>query len=410
MIRTFAGSALALFVLLVALVVGCGDGTATIVSDDPPEDDPPERAESLSLPDGFTAEVFVTGLDLPTTIAFPLDGSDRLFVNELQTGRIRIVEDGELRDEPFAELETNVGGGFPVDGENGLIGLAFDPHYETNGYVYVTYARRTAEDHHAAATKHEGKDVEAWGAVARFTDVGNRGEDFTILLDSIPGKPGHQVQNLTFGPDGKLYVSVGDAYDESAAQEASSLVGKVLRMNPDGTIPADNPLPDAYTYALGLRNGFDLAFDAGGDLYITDNGPDKSDELNRVVAGGDFGWPRVQGDRDDPDTIDPLHEWYDVVSPAGMLFYDGDQFPAAYRGAMFLVLFGKTASPGPSDRSKRVRVVRDLDAEGGPSFEDFAVYEMEGAGNPIDVAQGPDGSLYLSDIFQGTIYRIRYDD
>lgn len=408
--RPLTHTLLAVVSLGLVLVLGCNDAS-TIVDEDPPEDRPIVADDSLSLADGFVAEVFATDLELPTKVAFPPDGSNRLFVNELQSGRIRIVENGELLDEPFAQLETNVEGGFPVDGENGLIGLTFDPDYATNGYVYVTYARRPPDhDHDEASTQHEGGETNALGAVARFTDVDNRGEDFTVLLDSIPCGPGHQIQNLTFGPDGKLYVSVGDAYQEEAVQDTSSLIGKVLRMNPDGTIPDDNPFPGSYTYALGFRNGFDLAFDAAGDLYMTDNGPTRSDELNRIVAGGNYGWPHTVGARDEADFIDPVHEWYEVVAPSGMHFYDGDQFPAAYQDALFLVLFGKTASSGPSDRSKRVQVVRDLDAADGPSLEDFAVYEMEGPGNPVDVTQGPDGSLYVADIFQGKILRIRYSD
>lgn len=410
MTRTFIGSILTATLLLVALVVGCD-----VASDDPPEEDPPEEDPSgvsgLSLPDGFTADEFAADLELPTKMAFPPDGSERLFVNELQSGRILIIEDGELRDEPFAELETNVDGSFPVDGENGLIGIAFDPDYETNGYVYVTYAYRDPDHEHVIEDgKHDGIDVDAWGAIARFTDNNNRGEDFEVLMDSIPSKPGHQVQNLTFGPDGKLYVSVGDAYDEPAAQDTSTMVGKVLRMNPDGSIPDDNPYQDAYTYAYGLRNAFDLAFNADGELYLTDNGPDKSDELNRIEAGENYGWPNTIGDRDDPDSVDPIHDWGEqTVGPSGLIFYDGDQFPESYRDAMFVVLFGPTAEHGPTDWTKRVQVVTDLDA-GSASFEDFAVYEFAGEGNPTDIAQGPDGSLYLSDIFQGTIYRIQYSD
>ncbi|WP_457653233.1 PQQ-dependent sugar dehydrogenase [Rhodocaloribacter sp.] len=370
------------------LFTGCdGDGPGTS----------PEVKVTLpiTVPEGFSVEVYADNLELPTSLAFAPDGSGRLFVNELQTGRIRIVtEDGPLA-EPFAEVATHVSGGFPVAGENGLLGLAFDPDFRQNGYVYVTYAVRQAD----------GTNL---GAVARFTAKGNRGEDFTLLLDGIPAAPGHQIQSLAFGPDGKLYVSVGDAFRAERVNDPSEPLGKILRMNPDGTIPADNPFPGTRTYARGLRNSFDLAFDDEGRLFSADNGPSRNDELNRIEAGSHLGWPAYLGPSGSPDFIDPLFTWTEIVSPDGMVFYHGTQFPASYRGKLFVVLFGDTFAPGPSPRAKRIQTV-DLTGEGTPVLEDFAVYRMPGIGNPLDVTEGPDGSLYFTDIFQGRVYRIRYD-
>ena len=275
---------------------------------------------------------------------------------------------------------------------NGLLGIAFDPDYGVNRYVYVTYATRT--------------DTGTFGTVARFTDVNNRGQDFTVLLDGVPSAPGHQIESLAFGPDGALYVSTGDAYLAGDVQNADSFVGKILRMHPDGSLPADNPFPGSYTYAYGFRNCFDLVFDVAGELFSADNGPDRDDELNRIVAGGNYGWPIQLGATTAPEFVAPLHVWNQIVAPGGMAFYTGTQFPAAFRGKLFVVLFGDTFSQGPSDRAKRVQLV-DLAAT-PPSFVDFAVYAFAGIGNPVDVAQGPDGSLFLSDIFQGIMYRIRY--
>ncbi|MDX1546082.1 MAG: PQQ-dependent sugar dehydrogenase [Rhodothermales bacterium] len=375
--------------LLLIALAACDDGGEIPVVERP--DDVP-----FTLPEGFTAEVFAENLSLPTSVAFPPDGTERLFVNELQSGRILIVEDGAVQAEPFAQIATNTSGGFPVEGENGLLGLAFDPDYARNGFVYVTYAART--------------DAGTFGTVARFTDRGGRGEDFTVLLDGIPCAPGHQIESLAFGPDGMLYVSVGDAYEDAAAQDPASPLGKILRMRPDGAVPPDNPVPGSYTYALGFRNAFDLAFRPNGDLLTTDNGPERLDELNVVVPGGNFGWPLHLGEAPDARFADPIHGWDQIVSPAGMAFYDGGQFPEQYRGALFLVLFGRTFSEGPDPRGKRVQVVR-LAGEGlqtTPTFEDFLVYDAPGRGNPLDVTAGPDGSLYLTDIFRGRVYRIRY--
>ncbi len=372
----------ALFVVLGVAGCAANDEIPTLPSPPPP----------IALPDGFSAVVYVSGLDLPTSMAVAPDGSGRLFVNELQTGRVRIVQSGVLLAEPFVEVETNAIGGFPVSGENGLLGIAFDPEYSVNRYVYVTYATRVADS--------------TVGTVLRFTDVNNRGEDRTVLLDGIPGAPGHQIESLTFGPDGKLYVSTGDAFMEAEVQDTDTFLGKILRMNPDGSIPADNPFPSSYTYAYGFRNCFDLVFDAAGDLLSSDNGPDGKDELNRIVAGGNYGWPLRLGETSEPEFVAPLHVWPQIVAPGGMTIYDGTQFPERFRGKLFLVLFGFTFTDGPSDRAKRVQLV-DLETT-PPSFEDFAVYEFPGIGNPLDIVQGPDGSLFLSDIFQGRIFRISY--
>lgn len=368
------------YVLAVVTAAACGEPTY-----------PPARLP-ITVPPGFTADVYAAGLALPTSLAFPPDGSNRLFVNELQAGRVRIVERGVLLDQPFATVPTNTTGTFPYEGENGLLGIAFDPRYTVNHYVYVTYATRT--------------DSGTFGAVARFTDVGNQGRDFTVLLDGIPSAPGHQIESLAFGPDGALYVATGDAYLPGDVQNTATFVGKILRLRPDGGIPADNPFPGSYTYAYGFRNAFDLAFDAAGALYATDNGPDRDDELNRITRGGNYGWPLALGADGTPGFLPPLHVWNRIVAPGGMAFYTGTQFPAAYRGKLFVVLFGDTYSQGPSDHAKRVQVV-DL-ATTPPAFTDFAVYTFAGIGNPLDLAQGPDGSLYLSDIFQGRVFRIRY--
>ncbi len=386
-----ARSVLAFMLLATLFPAGCdGDQEVPIIDSGGPE--PPGSSLPVTLAPGFAAEVLVTGLNLPTSLAFPPDGSDRLFVNELQTGRIRIVQDGTLLSEPFATVSTNSTGDFPVAGENGLLGITFDPDYTRNRYVYVTYATRSG-----AGT---------FGTVARFTDAGNRGTDFTVLLDGIPSAPGHQIESLAFGPDGKLYVSFGDAYLDDRVQDVNTGLGKILRMNPDGSVPSDNPFPGSYTYALGFRNCFDLAFREDGVLFTADNGPETRDELNRVTAGGNYGWPVTLGASGLSGFVDPLHAWQRIVSPAGMLFYGGTQFPEAYRGKLFIVLFGGTYSVGPSDLAKRVQVV-DLSTS-SPSFEDVLVYDFPGLGNPLDIAEGPDGSLYLSDIFQGRIFRIRY--
>jgi len=376
---------LAVLVLLPA-AVGCD-------SEGPPQvETPPDPIPFELTNDGFEGETFLDGLDLPSSIAFPPDGSNRLFINELQTGRVLIAKDGELLETPFVNLQTNVQGGFPVNGENGLTGITFDPNYESNGYVYLTFVQRTETD--------------TLGAVARVTDVNNRGEDATILLDSIPSATSHQIQSPRFGPDEKLYVPVGDAFMSGTAQDTSALTGKILRMNRDGTIPADNPFPNSYTWSLGMRNCFDLAFNAEGKLFTACNGPSGNDELNKIQKGGNYGWPLASGTSPNDQFIDPIHVWPQIVSPTGMLFYRGAQFPQPFQGTLFQVLFGRTNTEGPSERAKRVQVASNLGTD--PTFEDFLVYTTSGPGNPLDITVGPAGSLYLTDIFQGRVFKVSY--
>ena len=382
---------------LIFTVMGCGDDSISVIDNIDDNDDPAEILD-IGLPDGFLAETFADGLDLPTSLEFPPDGSDRLFVNELQSGKIWIYENGERLSEPFADLALNIEGGFPVQGENGLLGLEFDPDYQSNGYVYVTYVAREG-----------GEEV---ASVARFTDVGNRGEDFTVLLTDLPSDKGHQIENLRFGQDGMLYISVGDAYEQNKAQDVNEFHGKILRMTPEGEIPADNPFgPDNYVYALGFRNAFDMVFRDNGDLLVSDNGPTGMDKFMVVEAGGNYGWPDELGFNDNPDFINPIHVWTETVSPTGMHIYRGNQFPEEYHGKLFHVLFGFTYSQSPNQNGKRVQVV-DVSGEGQGTdveFSDFAVWQFDGfPNNPVDITEGPDGSLYVTDIFQGKIFRISY--
>ena len=387
----------AILFLLFFAIHACSDDPVQVIDTDDPND-LPDVVSEISVPEGFVVEEFADDVDLPTSVEFPPDGSDRLFVAELQTGKIWIYENGEKLDEPFVDLALNIEGGFPVSGENGLIGLEFDPNYASNGYVYVTYAARNDD---------------TVASVARFTDVNNRGEDFTELLTDLPSDRGHQIQNLRFGPDGMLYVSVGDAYEEEKVQDLDQFHGKILRMTPEGEIPADNPFgPDNYVYALGLRNAYDMQFRDNGDLLVSDNGPTGMDKFMVVEAGGNYGWPDELGFHNNPEYINPIHVWVETVAPTGLHKYRGSMFPSEYQGKVFQVLFGFTYSASPNPNGKRVQVVH-TSGEGQDTevtFEDFAVWQFDDGfpNNPVDITEGPDGSLYVTDIFQGKIFRISY--
>ena len=341
-------------------------------------------------------EEYAAELNLPTSLAFAPGPVKRLFVNELQTGIVWVIQEDSLLPQPFIQLETFVSGGFPVDGENGTIGIAFDPDYERNGYVYISQAIWTG--------------VDTLGRVLRFRDENNRGMEETVLLDSIPCSSAHQVQSLRFGPEGKLYMAVGDAFRPDWAQDLTRIPGSILRMNPDGSVPEDNPIPGSYIYAYGLRNPFDLIFRENGDLLAGENGVVLEDELNIIEAGANYGWPLGTGALNNALYIDPVYTWLNAVSPAGMAWYDRNAYPSRYQGKLFLVLFGSTFADGPSPIAKRIQVV-DIQGQGQSSqvsFEDFLTYNLPTKGNPLDIAVGPDGWVYFTDIFRGKVFRIVY--
>ena len=216
-------------------------------------------------------------------MAFAPDG--RLFVAE-KAGRLRVVSrDGTLSATPFTELSVT------RDGERGLLGIAFDPGFATNGRVYLYYT--TSQGHNR---------------VSRFTanpaapDRAAAGSE-VVILDNIPGASTHDAGSMHFGPDGYLYVAVGDARTPTLAQSLDSLSGKILRLNPTAypnVVPTNNPFatnPSARReiWAYGLRNPFTFAFDRSGRMFINDVGQGTWEEINRGEAGANYGWPTCEG-------------------------------------------------------------------------------------------------------------------
>src|SRR5690606_26644823 len=153
------------------------------------------------------------------------------------------------------------------------------------------------------------------------------------VLRDLPRGDNHNGGRIAFGPDGMLYVTVGDAGQRNLAQRMDSLGGKILRIEPDGGIPADNPFPGSPIYSLGHRNPQGLAWDADGQLWASEFGQNRWDELNQIVPGGNYGWPEVEGQEAAPDFIEPVRQWRtNEASPSGLAFIDGTWFMAALRG------------------------------------------------------------------------------
>jgi quinoprotein glucose dehydrogenase len=297
----------------------------------------------------FVVEREVAGFGFAVNVAFAPDGT--MFVADKDVGQIRVVRDGVLLPQPFVELPVQV-----TTNETGLLGVAVHPDFPAEPWVYAYFTDAT----------------DGFNRLVRIRAEGDRGTDVETLLDLLPAVGFHNGGDIAFGPDGLLYVVVGDGTVPDHAQDPESLGGKVLRVTPDGSVPADNPFGSGDpVFALGIRNSFGLCFDpATGDLWETENGPESHDEVNRIVAGGNYGWPLQLGPGGEPGFIDPVHDFPDIVVPTGCAFDAGGgilYFGGGYSGNLFRM----------DVATETVSVV--LNIEGGI----------------IDVARAPDGSIRL---------------
>jgi glucose/arabinose dehydrogenase len=327
----------------------------------------PAGADTPS-PGGPVISTVVPDANFPTNMAFAPDG--RLFYTEKETGRIRIVRDGKLLPQPFATLPVQGGG------ESGLLGLALDPHFDTSPFVDVYYTSSVDGRNHIARLRATAADP-------------NRGGPPENLLTLLTATGIHNGGDLVFGADGKLYAVVGETGDRSLAQNPDSPGGKVLRLNPDGSIPADNPFgPDSPVYSLGHRNSFGLCVNPHtGDLWETENGPNRDDEINRIQAGKNYGWPEHLGPVGKQGFVDPVLTFGTVIVPTGCAFDDHALSSTAVRpkpGAQ--LVFGDFHGDLHS-------VVLQP-----PAYHDVqrVTTEAHFPDGITDVEVGPDGSLYVA--------------
>lgn len=312
------------------------------------------------LPDPTTTEegndsvvVVATGLDKPRALAV---AGDKIFLTE-RLGDIRVIYGGVLLEKPVATFRV------PNIFDGGLLGIAAHPDYGSNGYLYVyhTYVQ----------------DDALYNRITRITEDNNRLTEAQTILEGIPGSQFSNGGIIKFGPDGKLYVATGSISDSShAPQDPMSLAGKILRLNDDGTIPDNNPIHDSAVYALGFRNPQGMAWDGAGNFYMTDMGPTKSDEINLVLPAHNYGWPEQEcaGGPYEP----PVMCYDPAIEPGGILVYSGDLLDAQGRLIM---------------ASLRASVLYSVSLE-EPSLQSQDII-LGGAGRIRDVAQGPDGSLYI---------------
>jgi glucose/arabinose dehydrogenase len=323
-------------------------------------------AYALALPSGFVVQTVIEPADFPSAMAFAPDGT-RLFYTERFTGNVRAYDllARQLLPTPFATVQV-----FSTSAdERGSLGIAVDPGFAINSFVYVFH--------------HYSPDS---GRITRFTDVDDIGTAPTVVVDGLPANVVHNGGYIGFGHDGKLYVTVGENGIADNAQDLTVIPGKLHRFNADGTIPSDNPFPGSSIWSYGLRNSFGFSFHpVTGSLLLSEAGPNSNDEMNRIVKGGNYGWPTVVGCAGDARFIDPLLAFTPVVTPNGNLVFASNRYPAEFLHSLF---FGEW-NTGRIRRSV-LSGSPDTGAEAPTSFLDLP------GDNILDLKMGPDGNLWFS--------------
>ena len=341
---------------------------------------PASPAETyLPDPPGVQVEAWITGLEAVWSLQFAPDG--RLFLTE-KFGHIRAISaKGQLDATPWAAIRVMQEGG-----EGGLMGLALHPEFPREPWVYVMYTTYA--------------DARPINRVVRFREVNGRGINEEVILDRLPAALNHNGGRILFGPDRMLYVSAGDAYHPMAAQDLASAAGSILRVTPEGRVPADNPFPGNPIWAYGLRNPNGLAFRPGsGTLFAADHGPTSEwgppiirdrDELNIIRKGGNYGWPLVVAAAAQPRLTDPILAWIPSVAPGALLFYNADLFPAFKGDLFFSTLAGQALMRirfTDAGRPERVTAIE--------RWFNTAPRGSAGYGRHRGLTVGPDGAIYV---------------
>jgi aldose sugar dehydrogenase len=360
--KSLGGAILALLALS-----GCGPSSSS---------PPPTASTQVSAgesPQGPPKQTTYVAADFATALAWAPDG--RLFYAE-RAGTIKSFDGKTAR--VFATVQPS------TSGERGLLGLALSPTFGRDHFVYAFYSRA---------------DDPSRQRVVRWTDQGGTGAGPTTIIDNLPGGTDccHKGGRIAFGTDGKLYVTVGENHVASDAQNPARLGGKVLRYNPDGTVPGDNPFgANNPVWAIGLRNPFGMAFSADGKLMVTDNGPSGDagtpgsgwDEVDLVVRGGNYQWPTCYGNglhlqRSTCAGTAPTYQTgRTTIVPTGASFVS-QRGPAGYQGDFVFCSYSEARLKVLSSDGTRL-------LSNGPRCQ-------------LDVKEGPDHALYLAD--STAIYR-----
>ena len=345
----------------------------------------PKLLFSQTYPFGFSQQK-VASVNNPTSMAFAPDG--RIFVTE-KAGKVRVVKNDTLLSTPFVSLNASKTGG-----ERGLHNMIFDPDFNNNHYVYVYY---TVDDN------------PAFNRLERYTadgDIALSGSEMTILELEPLTNDMHNGGGMVFGPDGKLYLGVGDDYLFEAAQDISNNIGKILRINPDGTTPAGNPFSGSAAkeriWAYGLRNPYTMSIQPGsGKIFFNDVGGSKFEEINNAtMAGPNFGWPVKEGASTDFAYTSPVYAYpHGTGNNSGCAISGGDFFnpntsnyPAEYFGKYFFIDYCNGW-------------INYIEPDNATHVHNFATALPLSC---VYVKTGIDGNLYYISRGDGGVYRITY--
>jgi len=346
------------FIIVILLVLGVGyfffHKTSAI----------PQKTVTLPSPSGDlipttkdqpALSIVAQDLDTPWALAFLPDGS-LLFTQRPGTLSM-IAADGTQRQVAQMSEVAEIG-------EGGLLGLAIDPEFSKNNFIYMYYTYQQSGEN----TRNR---------VVRYTFKDQQLSDPKILIDAIPGAPNHDGGRMKFGPDGFLYITTGDSQEPSLAQDKNSVAGKILRVTTDGKAASGNPFGNL-VYSYGHRNPQGLAWDATGNLWATEHGRSIPisglDELNLIKAGTNYGWPIIQGDETRSGMQTPVRNSGSTTwAPAGIVYLNGSLFFGGLKGQSLY------------------EAVLD-----GQNISDLKVHFKGKFGRVRDVILGPDGMLYIT--------------
>jgi len=312
---------------------------------------------------GIEIQTVAENLKVPWGIAFAPNGT--IYFTE-RSGDLRVIQNGQLNPNPIASFQVG-------KGEGGLLGITLDPNFENNSYLYLYYTYN---------------DSPIYNKVVRYTITDSQLSNETILIDEIPGASYHDGGRIRFAPDDTLYITTGDAGNAESAQDVTSLSGKILRINSDGTIPDDNPFENSPVYSYGHRNpqGLDWHPDLK-ILVISEHGPSGErgfahDEVNVISSGNNYGWPNVIGDETGENFVNPIiHTGFDTWAPSGASFYNSHNIEDWYGKYLIATL-----------RGNHLRIL-DLDLENNKVISSKSI--LNDFGRLRDASMGPDGNLYL---------------
>jgi len=318
------------------------------------------------------------------TVGMDFAPDGRMFFTVKRTGEIRVMENESVLSEPFARLSD-----LYLGDHEGILGITLDPKFNANHFVYVY-------------STHEDNDTGLpFNRVTRFIDNDNKGENMTVILDGIPADEGGNYAGgaLTFGPDDKLYVTVGMGPRPLDAQNMSSVLGKVLRITRDGSIPSDNPFPNSPVYTLGHRSMFGIAFDnKTGMGLLTENGDTSFDEINVIKKGANYGFPIIQHPTvssvaSNTSFVSPIRSYENVIAPAQIIFYTGNKYPELKDRFVF-----------SSYNDGNLHALKIYDNESGVGVNELDIHiPQDLPDNIVGIAQSTSGDIYFSGF---DIYRL----